>query len=338
MTNPDASRSPRHAAGPTADTDGPTVLVTGGAGAIGANLVRALLGRGRHVIVLDDLSSGRRENLPSSPELTFLFGSITDEDSLRVAFAPSPAVVINLAACFANQNSIDHPERDLKTNALGVVKLLERVKGLPVHRFVQASSSCVYGGRDGQLSETMPPAPETPYAISKLAAEHYVRFYTDHFNVPGVTLRYFNAYGPFDRPGRYRSVIPNFVKRATEGRPLLITGTGEETRDFTHVSDIVRGTLLALDRDEAVGGVFNIGSSVETRILELAQRINDLTGNAAGLEYAGRRAWDQVSRRWSDISRAQTMLGYTPAVALADGLREYVDWFRTDASPGASPA
>lgn len=307
---------------------GRRVLVTGGAGAIGNNLVRRLCFLGAEVVVVDDFSSGHEANLADVAErIRLVRGDIAAPAVLENAFDGGIDKVFHLAAFFANQNSVDHPEKDLRTNGFGTLELIKASVAHRVDRFVFASSSCVYGAQEGVLEEERPLAPETPYAITKILGEQYLEFYRDHGGLAAVTLRYFNSYGPGEGPGKYRNVIPNFFGRALAGEPLVITGTGEETRDFTFVGDIVEGTLAAAVADGAVGGVFNLGTGRQTRILELAERINRLCGGGSRIEFAERRSWDYISSRCAGIGRARTQLAYEPDTELEEGLEQTYRWF-----------
>ena len=313
------------------------ILVTGGAGAIGSNLVTTLLDRGCEVVVLDDLSSGHASNLPQSPQLAFHRGSVVEEADLAKVFHQRYDVVFHLAAMFANQNSVEHPQQDLQVNALGTLKLLEWSKNTCAGRVVFSSSSCVYGGALGALHEDQPrDFRETPYGISKAMGEDYIHFYHEQHGVPMVILRYFNAYGPGEYPGRYRNVVPNFFARAMLGKPLVVTGTGDETRDFTYIADTVEGTIRAAEVEAANGQVINVGRGQETTIREIAERINAIVGNKAGIEYKPRRSWDHVSRRRASIDRAQRLLNYDPMVPLEKGLELTYAWLHRNWKPVAS--
>lgn len=308
---------------------GKRVLVTGGAGAIGSNLVAALCRAGSEVVVVDDFSSGHRANLePFFSRLTLVEGDLAAEETLDQAFAEQIDLVFHLAAFFANQNSVDHPQADLRTNGQATLGLLQRASILQVERVVFASSSCVYGSQGGALGEESALQPETPYAITKILGEQYCEFFGRHTGLPWAIVRYFNSYGPGEHPGQYRNVIPNFFSQALAGRPLTITGTGEETRDFTYVEDIVRGTLLAGVVDGAAGRIFNLGTGRETRIGQLAEAINQLTDNRAGIVYKEKRNWDHVNRRRADIRRARELLGYAPETPLMSGLQRTCQWFQ----------
>ncbi|MFQ5664145.1 MAG: NAD-dependent epimerase/dehydratase family protein [Terriglobia bacterium] len=311
---------------------GQVVVVTGGAGCIGSNLCRRLLAAdAARVVVVDDLSAAARWNLPASERLTFLQGSILDPDVLPPAFAWQPAFVFHLAAFFANQNSVEHPERDLQVNGLGTLRVLEQARDSDVRRLVYASSGCsVYGSqaplplREDFVSLHL----DTPYQITKLLGELYGNFFYHYHQLPVVRARLFNVYGPGEIPGRYRNVIPNFFYWALQGQPLPITGTGEETRDFTYVGDIVAGLLRCGVLPTAVGEAINLASGVETKVKVLAEQVNSLTGNAAGIRRVERRRWDKLERRRASIEKARERLGHQPRTNTPCGLRQTLDWFQ----------
>lgn len=307
------------------------ILVTGGAGAIGSNLAQELLARGNDVVVIDDLSSGYRDQVPAGAH--FVEGSITDDAALAAAFDPHPDYVIHAAALFANQNSVDHPQADLLVNGLGLIKVLERAVEARVRKVLFCSSSCVYGGKAVMREDNVELRPDTPYAITKWLGERYIRYWADQYGLNAVSVRLFNVYGPGERPGRYRNVIPNFFALALQGEPLVVTGTGEETRDFTFMKDAVAGMLGVLAAQTAPGDVVNIGSGQPTRIVDLATRINALTGNPAGIRFAPRRTWDHVAHRNCDNTLARQMFGFAPSVSLDEGLELTRVWLKRHWSP-----
>jgi len=307
------------------------VLVTGGAGAIGSNLSRALAELGAKVIILDDLSSSEVWNIPSLPGVLFVEGDILDEVKLKRVFFERPQVVFHLAAFFANQNSVDHPERDLLVNGMGTLRLLEYSLLAGVERFVYASSGCSIYGSESPLplrEEFMSMHLSTPYQITKMLGELYCNFFFNHYGLKVVKPRFFNSYGPGEVPGQYRNVIPNFIYWAMKGLPLPITGSGEETRDFTYVDDIVDGLLRAGAMESAVGQEFNLASGKETRILDLAHMINEAIGNKSGISFAQRRKWDTKSRLLASIDRAKQLIGYEPKVTFEEGIKHTIQWFR----------
>ena len=307
------------------------VLVTGGAGAIGSNLCRRLAELGAKVIILDDLSSGVSWNVPSLPGVLFVEGDILDEIKLKRVFFERPQIVFHLAAFFANQNSVDHPERDLLVNGMGTLRLLEYSVLTGVDRFIYASSGCSIYGSESPLplrEEFMSMHLSTPYQITKMLGELYCNFFYHHYGLKVVKPRFFNSYGPGEVPGQYRNVIPNFIYWAMKGLPLPITGTGEETRDFTYVGDIVDGLLRAGAMESAVGQEFNLASGKETRIIDLAHMINEATGNKAGIRFVQRRKWDTKDRLLASIDRARELIGYNPGTTFEEGLKHTIDWFK----------
>jgi nucleoside-diphosphate-sugar epimerase len=261
----------------------------------------------------------------------FVEGDILDEVKLKRVFFERPQIVFHLAAFFANQNSVDHPERDLMVNGLGTLRLLEYSVFTGVERFVYASSGCSIYGSDSPLplrEEFMSMHLSTPYQITKMLGELYCNFFYNHYGLKVVKPRFFNSYGPGEVPGQYRNVIPNFIYWAMKGLPLPITGTGEETRDFTYVGDIVDGLLRAGVMESAVGQEFNLASGKETCIIDLANMINEATGNTAGIRFAQRRKWDTKSRLLASIDRARQLIGYEPRTSFEEGLKHTIEWFR----------
>jgi len=311
---------------------GKNILITGGAGCIGSNLTRALIRAGAaKVIVLDDLSAAEKWNIPADPSVVFIQGSVLDEEVLKRAFSGKLDFVFHLAAHFANQNSVDNPETDLVVNGLGTVKILEYAHLTKVGRLVFASSGCSVYGSQAPLplkEDFVSLHLDTPYQITKLLGELYCNFYRNYYGLPVAIARYFNVYGPGEIPGTYRNVIPNFIWWALQRKPLPITGSGEETRDFTFVEDIVDGTLRLGVVPAAVGGAFNLASETETQIKDIADMVNELTGNTNGVVLVPRRDWDKITRRRASIDKARKVLGYAPKTKIPDGVKRVVDWIR----------
>lgn len=309
-----------------------TILVTGGAGAIGTNLCAALVDAGaRMVIILDDLTSGYTWNIPKKKNIMFVNGCVTDDIMLKRVFFEQPQYVYHLAAFFANQNSVDYPEKDLKANGFGTLKLLEYSLFNKVERFIYASSGCSIYGSSAPLplkEEFMSMNLSTPYQITKMLGELYCNFFKNHYGLPVVKARFFNSYGPGEVPGQYRNVIPNFIYWAMKGDVLPITGTGEETRDFTYVGDLVDGLLRAGYYESAVGQEFNLASGEETRIIDLAKMINKAVGNNAGIKFLQRRKWDTKSRLLASVDRAKELIGYEPKTDFKKGLANTIQWFK----------
>jgi UDP-glucose 4-epimerase len=305
------------------------VVVTGGAGAIGSNLVRRCLADGaRRVVVVDDLSSGYEWLLPDDPRVQFVRADVCTMLSLDLDVdAP---LVFHLAAFFANQNSVDHPLDDLHTNGRGTLTALMWAEQKRARRVVYASAGCSIAGHgiDAPIREDMPVSLhlDTPYQITKALGEFYCNYYLR--SVSTVRCRFFNSYGPGEVPGRYRNVIPNFIRLALDDQPLVITGTGEETRDFIYVDDLVDGLVRCAVTPAAHGEAFNLGTGRETRVIDLARMIIDATGSRSRIEYAPRRDWDHSTRRCADVSRAREVLGFNPQVGMAAGIDSTVAWFQ----------
>lgn len=305
--------------------NGNKVLITGGAGAIGSNLVNHLINLKCKVVIIDNLSSGFKFNL--NKKSLFIKGSITENIKLKRAFEIEPEIVFHLTANFANQNSVDNPKKDLATNGMGTLKLLEFSIKNDVKRFIYASSSCVYKYMNTRETSTNF-SYNTPYAITKLLGERYVNYFNDMYGLKTTILRYFNSYGPGEVPGRYRNVIPNFIFLAMQKKPLPITGTGNETRDFTYVTDVIKATIMATENNKAVGETFNVGTGMETKIVDIANKINKITRNQAGIKFIERRRWDYTIKRKANIKKMKMMLGYNPKVNLDKGLIKTYGWFK----------
>jgi nucleoside-diphosphate-sugar epimerase len=307
------------------------ILITGGAGCIGRNLITTLLkAEPECIVAIDDLSASYEWNIPKDSKVLLVRGSVLDEEKMKIAFSFKPHYVFHLAAHFANQNSVDHPETDLLVNALGTLKTLEYSNLVGVERFIFASSGCsVYGNkaplplREDYVSLHL----DTPYQINKLVGELYCNYFNDYYKLPVAIARYFNVYGPGEVPGKYRNVIPNFIWWAMRKKPLPITGTGEETRDFSYVEDIVGGTLQMGVVEETTGEAINLASGNETRVIDLANWINELTGNKSGVVFKPKREWDNVTKRRASIEKARKILGYNPNTSIKDGLKKTYEWF-----------
>ena len=308
-----------------------TVLITGGGGAIGTNLVRKIAELGAtKVIILDDMSAAYEWNIPSLPNVLFVKGSICDETCLKRVFAEKPDIVYHLAAFFANQNSVDYPQRDLEVNGKGTLLIYQYAQMSNTEKVVYASSGCsIYGSaapmplKEDFVSMKL----TTPYQITKMLGELYGNFFRNHHDVPVVNARLFNSYGPGEVPGTYRNVIPSFFWWARRGEPLPITGTGAETRDFTFVDDLVDGLVRAAVVDDAVGLAVNLASGVETAIARLAELVNEVTGNRAGTVIRPARTWDTKTRLLADIDLARSKLGYSPGTGIEAGIERTARWF-----------
>jgi len=311
--------------------DGKTILVTGGAGAIGGNLCRRLseLNAGK-VVILDDLSSSYEWNIPRAKNIMFVKGSILDDEMLKRVFKEKPEYVFHLAAHFANQNSVDNPEYDLMVNGQGILKVLQYAQLIDVKRFVYSSSGCGVYGLDSKMpfeEHDVSISLHTPYQVTKLIGELYTNYFHNLYGLPIVNARFFNVFGPGEVPGRYRNVIPNFFYWAMSGQTLPITGDGTETRDWTYVDDIVNGLLAMGIREEAIGEAINLGSGEDHRVIDMANIVNELAGNEAGVVYTERRDWDVKTCLLSSVGKAKRLLGYEPQTEFEDGLKNVHGWF-----------
>lgn len=308
------------------------VLVTGGAGAIGSRLVTSLLAAGANVAVLDDLSAPALDAIQHAENLRLIRGDVTDHACLEQAFADGIDYVWHLAGLFANQRSIEEPYTDLRVNGRGTLSVLDATRRAGARKFVFASSSCVYGAA-AELptsEERVSLEARSPYHATKLLGELYVNYFFASHGLPTVTVRLFNVFGPGELPGRHRNVIPNFIWRALHDEPIVIFGSGHETRDFTYVEDAVHGLLQAALSEAAVGKAINIGTGRETSLARVAELIIDRTGSSTLVEYGGRRSWDRVARRCADIRRAERLIGYRPRWSFEMGIEETINWFYTN--------
>ena len=307
------------------------ILVTGGAGVIGSALVRKLKSNAANITIIDDLSGSSRARVPDG--VRFVHGSILDRSSLDDAFASRPRFVIHLASSFANQRSVDDPEHDLQTNALGSLRVFEACRRFGVGKVIYASSSCVYGN-PASTDETLNSIElSTPYSMSKYMGERYAEHFVRSCGLNVAIMRLFNVYGPGEYPFEYRNVIPLFLARALARLPLRVMGDGSDTRDFTYIEDVIAGVELMMERETTQGGVLNLASGRPTTILELARMINHVTGNEAGVEFVPKRNWDIVAHRRGEIGKARRELGFDPRVDLRDGLARTLDWFRRRVLP-----
>lgn len=309
---------------------GKTVLVTGGAGCVGSNLTRKLSELAEKVIILDNLSSAYEWNIPPADNIQFVEGDILNDEELKRVFKEQPDMVFHLAAHFANQNSVDNPEKDLMVNGIGILKVLQYAQLVDVERFVYSSSGCgVYGlesqmpFREHDISINL----HTPYQVTKLLGELYTNYFHNLYNLPIVNARFFNVFGPGEVPGKYRNVIPNFFYWSMNGQALPITGNGNETRDWTFVEDIVNGLLSMGVVEEAVGEAINLGSGIDHKVGDMAQIVNKLTGNKAGIKYTERRNWDAKTCLLSSIDKAKDILNYKPKMGFENGLERTHQWF-----------
>ncbi|MFA6715137.1 MAG: NAD-dependent epimerase/dehydratase family protein [Victivallales bacterium] len=332
------------------------ILVVGGAGAIGSNLVIALsrlVGDKGKIIILDNLSSIKVKdpwNVTPLRNIMFVEGDVRNDIDLKRVFKENICMVFHLAAFFANQNSVDYPEISAEVDIIGQIKLLEYSRLAKIERFIYASSGCAIYGSFPKLplsEDFISMHLTTPYQINKMTGEMYCNFYAHHYDMNIVNCRFFNSYGPGEVPGQYRNVIPNFIYWAMLGKSLPITGTGEETRDFTYVLDLVQGLVKAGYYKDAVGENFNLAAGREISIRDMAALVNETTGNAEPLNYMPRRKWDTKPRLLASIEKAEKLIRYKPCVDFKEGFAHNIEWFKdnwakieafADFPPGMSSA
>jgi UDP-glucose 4-epimerase len=305
-----------------------SILVTGGNGAVGSHLVKKLLEQSAKVVVLDDFSQSSQKNLSANKNLKIIRGNITNEKILKKTFSTKYDYVFHLAARFANELSVKDPMEDLKVNTQGTLQVLLHSSKQNLKRFIYTSSSSLYGVQNTTLfKETLYPNPSTPYAASKLSAEHYCNAIGKLTGLKYTIVRLSNSYGPLDPPGRFRNVIPNFFDAAIHNKNIVITGTGNETRDFTFIDDTVKGIMLAASKKQAENQILNLGTGKETKILKIAETILKLTKSKSKIVFKPRRKFDPIQRRKMDISKAKKLLGYSPDIEIKNGLKLTYNWF-----------
>jgi len=301
-------------------TEGSRILVTGGAGFIGSHVVERLLSGGARVRVLDNLSTGRRENLPRDGKLEFVADDIRDVGAVARAMREVTGV-IHLAAVASVQASVDDPRGTHASNFDGTLNLLEAARNAGVGRFLYASSAAVYGdGAPLPVTEDARLNPLTPYAADKLAGEHYLGFYCRQHGLNGTAFRFFNIYGPRQDPSSpYSGVISIFVKRLRTREAVTIFGDGGQTRDFVYVGDLADLLVNALDRGDLNGAVMNVGRGQECSLLELLAALEELTGERIERNFAAPRAGD-IRRSVADVERLSRYVGAVPATPMKEGL------------------
>lgn len=312
------------------------VVVTGGAGFIGANLCRALVVGGADVVVLDDLSTGRRENL-DGVDVELHEGSIVDRDAVDRAFAGA-ATVVHLAARGSVPRSVADPLATHQANDVGTITVLEGVRAAGSPHLIVASSSSVYGGNTVlPKTESLAPMPLSPYAASKLATEAYVGSYARCYGIDALTFRFFNVFGPLQAKAHdYAAVVPAFVDAALAGQPLPIHSDGKQTRDFTYVGSLVQVLVDAIERRVVHPSPVNLAFGTRVSLLELAAVLESVVGQSLPREHQPPRAGDARDTQADTALFAQIFPDVTP-VSLEAGLRQTVAWFRTGAVPGPGP-
>ncbi|MGD9140948.1 MAG: SDR family oxidoreductase [bacterium] len=303
-------------------------LITGGAGFIGSNIARRVVSEGGDVVILDDFSTGYEANLTDiKGDATVIKGDICDTDTVKKAMK-GVDYVHHHAAVVSVVRSVDDPLRTDAVNIGGTLNLLVAARDAGVKRFVFAGSSSAYGDNPTlPKQEDMKAEPLSPYAVSKLAGEMYVKVFNDVYGLPAVTLRYFNIFGPYQDPtSQYAAVIPIFINKLARGESPVVYGDGEQSRDFTYIDNAVQANLLAATAERAPGTVINVACGERFTLNELLTRLHGLVGKDVPATYEAARPGD-VKHSLGDITRAREVLGYEPLVTFEDGLKATVAWF-----------
>lgn len=303
------------------------VLVTGGAGFIGSNLVDLLLAHGHSVRILDNLSTGKQANLPSHPRVEFIKGDVADVQLVRRAVQGCQAVV-HLAAVASVQASVEDPVGTHQSNLVGTLNICEAMREAGIRRVVFASSAAVYGNNgDGEaIDEETPKAPLTPYAADKLASEHYLDFYRRQHGLEPVVFRFFNIYGPRQDPSSpYSGVISIFTERALKQQPITVFGDGEQTRDFLYVGDLVELLGQALKQEEIDVGAINVGLNRATSLNQLLAAIGDVVGELPPVSYQAARSGDIRHSRADNARLLQRYRLPNPVTGMREGLARLLE-------------
>jgi len=312
------------------DLKGKLALVTGGAGFIGSHIIDRLLWEGARVRVLDNFSTGNTDNInPSRVDL--LRGDVRDERDVSQAVR-GVDVVFHHAAQINPARAVEDPLEDFEINARGTLNLLWASLKAGVKKFIMASTN-VYGNAEpGELAESYPTLSTresllSPYAASKVCGEAYLKVFNDELGLPTARLRYFNVYGPRQTIKSESGAVAIFTLRVLAGKPIIIFGDGTHTRDFVYVGDVAEANIRAAREDNAAGGVFNVGTGIETSINELAELVIDATGRRVHVEHVKKRSADFVRAR-ADLTLSKRVLGYESGTTLSEGLQWYVSWCR----------
>lgn len=312
-------------------------LVTGGAGFIGSNLVEALVGRGESVRVLDDFSTGKKDNLaPWWSKIEVVRGSLTSADDCR-ASASGIDYILHQGALPSVPKSIAMPAETNAVNVTGTLNLLVAARDAKVKRVVFAASSSVYGDTPTLPKiETMPATPKSPYAIQKYTAEMYCRVFFESYGLETVALRYFNVFGPRQDPtSQYSAVIPKFITAYLADQPPVIFGDGTQSRDFTFIENVIDANLAACTAPSACAGkAMNVACGARTDLNQLAEVVRKAIGSEQRPKYEPMRAGD-VMHSLADISRAKALIGYTPRVSFEEGMRRTIAWYKASLRAGS---
>jgi len=303
------------------------VLITGGAGFIGSNLAHALVARGDEVQVLDNFSTGRRENLDGL-DIPIYVGDVQDKELIRSAMSYVDCV-LHQAALPSVSRSVENPWASFEANVVGSMTVFETARELGVKRIVYAASSSAYGETEVLPKvETMPANPVSPYGAFKAFGEDLCRVWSKVFGLECVALRYFNVFGPRQRPdSEYAAVIPKFIRLMSNGERPVIYGDGTQSRDFCFINNVVEANLKAMEAPAAPGNVYNVACGERTSLLDLVDKLNGILGTSLEPVLNPSRTGD-IKHSLADITQAQQDLGYSAAVKFDEGLRRTVEWYR----------
>lgn len=304
-----------------------SILVTGGGGFIGSNLATGLLERDYQVRVLDNLSAGKRKNVPTNAEL--IVGDIRDRELVAKA-AAGVEMIVHLAAHTSVVEAVEQPQLDLDINVRGTLNLLQRSVRNGIQKFIFASSNAVLGDQEPPAKESIVPAPLSPYGASKLSCEALCSAFSGSYGLQTISLRFANVYGP--RSSHKESVIAEFLRRASNNQQITIYGDGNQTRDFIYVDDICHAIMLAMEDDSATG-VFQIGTGSETKIIDLARRIKEIANSGSDVVFEQPRK-GEIIRNCSCIEKAKRVLGFRPQIGLDEGLIRTYEWFKNGNAGG----
>ncbi len=302
-------------------------LVTGGAGFIGSHIAEKLIGNGHRVRILDNLSTGRKENLAGMNEsIDFIEGDIRNMDDLNQAVSGID-MVFHQAALPSVPRSIEEPRACHESNITGTLNVLLAARRAGVKRVIYAGSSSAYGDTPVlPKKEDMMPSPLSPYALAKLSGEYYCQVFSSVYNLETITLRYFNVFGPRQDPGsQYAAVIPKFIQAVKKDKSPVVYGDGEQTRDFTYVGNVADANILASQAEKTSGEVVNVATHTQVSLNQLLATLEELSGRSAQPCYEPPRPGD-VRHSLADITRARTFLGYNPVIGLEEGLRLTMEW------------
>jgi nucleoside-diphosphate-sugar epimerase len=305
-------------------------LITGGAGFIGSNIAKRLVREGESVRIIDNFSTGKRDNIDEIKDrIDLIEGDIRDAETVLRA-AKDIDFIIHQAALPSVPRSIKDPITSNDVNVTGTLNLLNAAKNSKIKRFVYASSSSVYG--DTPIlpkREDMPPNPQSPYAVTKLTGEYYCSVFYKVYGLPTVSLRYFNVFGPYQDPeSQYAAVIPKFINAVLHHNSPAVYGDGEQSRDFTFIDNVVDANILSCKNDRSSGRVFNIACGNRYTLNRLLTEISYLTGNKVNTQFIEPRAGD-IRHSQADITNARELIGYRPKIDFREGLKRTVEWFKS---------